>query len=326
MVRRRVLNRASVRWLTVSLMTTITGLVGFVGTGSTKAAGASYTLIEKWPQIPSGQQLGTVSWLDIDREGVVYMFRRCPFECAHPKDGDPPGTIWRFDKSGRFLGEWGQPSAKEAHGLRIDREGFVWTTDVQSHQAKKFRPDGTLVMALGKYGVPGEGSDSFNQPTDVAIASTGAIFVTDGYGNHRVVKFSKDGKFIKAWGTKGNGPGQFRLPHSIAIDSRDNVIVADRCGLAATGCTDNRIQVFDSDGKFLHQWTHLGGGSVYITRDDRLFVSGSGRISIADPRTGNLLDAIEGAGGHGIAVDAIGDVYTAGLGAGVRRYTRQVAK
>lgn len=144
----------------------------------------------------------------------------------------------------------------------------------------------------------------------------------DAVSAARVVKFNKDGKFIKAWGTKGAGPGQFRLPHTIVQDSRGRLIVGDRCGLGATGCTDNRIQIFDTEGKFLDQWTHMGAGALYITKDDTLYVSGNGRISIADARTGKVLDTIEKASGHQIAVDSSGDVYTAGLGSTLRRYTR----
>lgn len=317
-----VARRSPVLWSFLLLA----ALFGFLSRfDAVNAASGPYALTENWMHAPAGQPLGATSWVDVDSKGVVYVFRRCKAGCTHPEEGDPPGSIWRFDQSGTFLGEWGKAIApKEAHGLRIDRNGFIWTTDTLGHQVKQTRPDGTVVLTLGKYGVPGDGPDTFNQPTDVLVSSSGDIFVTDGYGNQRVVKFNSRGKFIKAWGTKGTAPGQFRLPHTIVQDSRGRLIVGDRCGLGATGCTDNRIQIFDTDGKFLDQWTHLGAQALYITKDDRLYVSGNGKISIADARTGKVLDTIDKAGGHGIAVDASGNVYTASPGNGAfQRFARR---
>jgi len=290
-----------------------------------RAEGNSYALTEHWAQLPADRTMGATSWVDVDSKGIVYVFRRCEAGCTHPEDNDPPGRILRFDPTGKFLGEWGAAiKPKEAHGLRVDANGFVWTTDTLGHQVKKTRPDGTVVLTLGRYGVPGDGPDTFNQPTDVAVGSNGDIFVTDGYGNQRVVKFNAAGKFIKAWGTKGTAPGQFRLPHTIVQDSRGRLIVGDRCGLGATGCTDNRIQIFDTNGTFIDQWTHLGAQALYITKDDKLYVSGNGRISIADAKTGKVLETVEKAGGHGIAVDRAGNIYTASPGNGAfQRYSRR---
>jgi DNA-binding beta-propeller fold protein YncE len=281
-----------------------------------------YHLVENWFHVPSGQPLGTIAGIDFDSKGIAYVFRRCAACGVHPKGGDPPGIVWMFDRNGDFLHEWGrEPIAQEAHSLRIDRSGFIWITDTGAHQVKKFQPDGTLVMTLGKYGVPGDGPDTFNMPTDVVVAPNGDFFVSDGYGNQRVVKFNKEGKFIKAWGGKGTGPGQFRLPHSIVQDSRGRLIVADRCGLTATRCTGDRIEIFDTDGKFLDQWTNLGGVSLYITRDDTLYVGVSGRIFIADVLTGKVRDVIEKTGpNHEISVDQEGNIYSAQLAAGLRRY------
>src|SRR5205814_1266525 len=156
------------------------------------------------------------------------------------------------------------------HGFRVDREGFLWVTDApyraedkeatKGHQVFKFSPDGKVVMTLGKAGVPGETPDTFKQPSDVAFAKNGDIFVDDGHGgnsNARIVKFSKDGKYIKAWGKKGTGPGEFGELHAIALDSSGRVFVGDR--------GNNRIQIFDPDGGFLAQWQQFGRPSaVYI--------------------------------------------------------------
>ncbi len=324
MVGRNVVKRSTALWLCLALITMLFGILGQFGSDTTEAAGSSYTLDDHWLHVSPGEHVGTVTSVDFDAKGVMYLFRRCDPDCLHPKEGDPPSRIWAFDSKGTFLREVGQKIAKEGHSLRVDRSGFIWTTDVQGHQVKKFRADGTLLMTLGS-GIPGDGLDTFNMPTDVVVAPNGDVFVTDGYKNQRVMKFNKDGKFIKTWGTKGTEPGQFRVPHGIVQDSRGRIIVADRCGSTTAGnagCTDNKIQVFDTDGKFLDQWPHLRAVSLYITKDDKLYVSGDGKISIADARTGKVLDTIEKAGGHGIAVDPAGNVYTAGNQAGLKRYAR----
>jgi len=288
----------------------------------------SYHSVGNWMHLPAGQPLGTISWVDVDAKGIVYVLRRCGACGQHPKEGDPPSVVWKFDRTGNFLGEWGQGAiAKEGHSLRVDRNGFIWITDTGAHQVKKYRPDGALVMTLGKYGVPGDGPDTFNQPTDVLVTQNGDFFVTDGYGNHRVVKFNKDGKLIKTFGTQGSGPGEFRIPHSIVQDSSGRLIVVDRCGLHATGCTDNRIEIFDTDGKFLDQWSHLGGVSLYITGGDTLYVGVIGKISVADALTGKVRGVIEKAGiNHGITVDKEGDVYAADIFDGMHRFSRGAAR
>jgi DNA-binding beta-propeller fold protein YncE len=307
------------------------------GQEASKPSGA-YHLVADWPHPPSGQPLGIISWISFDSHGIAYVFRRCAACGQHPKEGDPPGVVWMFDNAGNFLREWGPPAiAKEAHSLRIDRNGFIWITDTGAHQVKKLRPDGTLVMTLGKYGVPGNGHDTFNMPTDVFVIKNGDFFVTDGYGNQRVVKFSKDGKFIKEWGGQGTGPGQFRLPHSIVQDSRGRLIVSDRCGLGASHCTGDRIEIFDTNGTFLDQWTYMGGDdrypfsgpcSLYITRDDTLYVGVNNKIYVADARDGKVRAVIEtNMTNHGIAVDPAGDVYAAGLDrGGLHRFTRSAGQ
>jgi sugar lactone lactonase YvrE len=301
------------------------------------AAGASkpYRILANWPELPPGEAIGAVSWVAVDAKGAVYAFRRCPKlpACvdAHPRPNDPLGNIWKFSSEGRYLATIADGVAKEAHGLQIDRNGFMWTTDVQRHTVKKLRLDGTVLMTLGKDGVPGETPDTFNQPTNVWVAPSGDFFVTDGYGNQRVVKFNKEGKYVKAWGTKGTGEGQFRLPHAIVQDSRGRLIVADRCGLSATRCTDGRIQIFDTDGKFLGQLKQIQGlnfqpFALAITKDDHLYVADTvnSKIWILDAsRGGEVLDKVDDvAGMHGMTVDAGGDIYLANVGGGIHRYSR----
>ena len=219
-----------------------------------------YHAVENWAQLPSGVQWGQVISVFPDAHGNLWVFHR----------SDPP--ILEFDASGKFLKSFGTGMFVQAHGLSVDAEGDLWATDAQGkdgkgQQAFKFSPEGKVLMTLGKAGVAGTGPDTFNGPSGVVVAPNGDIFVADGHGmdtNARIVKFSKDGKFIKAWGKKGSGPGEFDTPHSIAMDSKGRLFVADR--------GNSRIQIFDQDGKFVDQWKQFGRPSgVYISKDDTLY-------------------------------------------------------
>ena len=256
--------------------------------------------------------------------------------------------------SGAFVREW-KDVVHETHGVYIDRQGFIWATDIQKHHVRKFRPDGTVVLTLGRYGVrDGTTPDTFNQPTDVVVAGPNDdIFVSDGYGGlcpsrlpgcdkgtpvttMRVVKFNKDGKFLKAWGKRGTGPSEFRVPHSITADSRGRIYVADRCGRTSEPpCTDGRLQIFDGEGTFLAQWTPPGAGGkfnpfgVRVDNDDRLYVlDGEARkVWILDTRNGNevvgTVDGVGGPSGHHVAVNPrTGDVYTVELMLGIKHFAR----
>jgi DNA-binding beta-propeller fold protein YncE len=175
------------------------------------------------------------------------------------------------------------------HGIDVDPDGNVWVTDGVSpqrapkgkrgHQVVKFSPDGKVLMTLGTPGVPGSGPGSFNAPADVVVASNGDVFVADGHnldGNNRVVKFSKDGKFIKAWGQTGYGPGEFRTLHAIAMDLQGRIYVADRA--------NNRIQLFDQEGKFLTMWTQFGRPSgIFFDEHGRIFVADSESDDVQNP-------------------------------------------
>lgn len=302
--------------------------------------GTSYHKVDLGLQTPPGQPQGSITWLDFDSKGNSYVLRRCATCGQHTKPGDPPSDVWKFDKSGKFMGEWGEGAlAKEGHSIRVDRFGFIWITDTGAHQVKKYSPEGTLLLTLGKYGVPGDGPDTFNMPTDTTVTMDGNLFVTDGYGNQRVVKFDKNGKFVKTWGTKGTEPGQFRLPHSIIQDKRGRLIVGDRCGLGSSKCTGTRIQIFDTDGKFLEQWTTMGGDPkyplaspvslYYIPESDTLYVTVPDRILIANAATGKVIDFVQTGPvvNHGLAVDKMGDVFSAGIDrGGLIRYSRTAAK
>ena len=223
-----------------------------------------YHEVANWAKLPAGSKWAGGQGADPAANGDIWTFNRV----------DPP--ILRFDQSGNVVKSFGNGMFVQAHGITVDRNGDVWVTDAmmkdgKGNQVFKFSPDGKLLMTLGKAGVAGGGNDVFSGPADVAIAQNGDIFVADGHMEgpvNRIVKFSKDGKFIKAWGTRGSAPGEFNLPHSIAIDSRGRIFVADR--------TNNRIQIFDQDGRFLDQWKQFGRPSgVFIDGNDNIYVADS---------------------------------------------------
>ena len=274
----------------------------------------TYKVVAGWPE-PSGPiKLGQVSAVATDASDRVFVFHR----------GEPPVVV--FDRDGKYLRSWGEGLVKKAHGLRIDREQNVWTTDVGHHLVRKFNHEGTLLMTLGRQGVPGTGPDRFNQPTDVAVTPSGEFLVSDGYGNSRVVRFSKDGRYLGEWGTKGRGEGQFNLPHAIVLDPDGRIYVGDR--------ENDRVQVFDPEGKFLAQWKEGGAPyGLFLTADRRLLVADgrANRVTVLD-RNGKALQhwGEPGAGPgqfampHAVCVDSHGDVYVAEING--RRLQKFTAK
>ena len=174
-----------------------------------------YTPVDTWAQLPAGRTMGSLSAVGIDPKGNIWAAERCgQNSCA----GRSEAPILQFDPSGKLLKSFGENMFVFPHGFDVDREGNVWVTDARGqdgkgHQVFKFSPDGKVLLTLGKAGVPGDGPDTFNEPSDVVVAPNGDIFVADGHdakSNARIVKFSKDGKFIKTWGTRGTEPGQVR--------------------------------------------------------------------------------------------------------------------
>ncbi len=242
--------------------------------GQAASAPNPYKWDEGWkPELPAGREWGSTAGVGVDREGNIYVAERCggnPLGCAG-KSIDP---IVKLAPSGRFLSAFGGGLFVQPHGLYVDRDGNIWATDVNAkdgvgHQVFKFSPSGKVLLKLGRAGVAGAGPDTFNQPSAVVVAANGDIFVADGHlgdnSNQRIVKFTKDGKFIKTWGRNGTGPGEFDGPHAIAMDSQGRVFVADR--------SNNRIQIFDQDGKFLDQWKQFSRPSgIFINRADTIFV------------------------------------------------------
>lgn len=204
-------------------------------------------------ELPSDVTLGPCSAVDFDSQGRLYLFHR----------GKRP--ILCFDQTGKFLHSWGDDLIGKAHGLRIDRADNVWVTDIGHHMVFKFSPQGKLLLALGQVDKPGAGEDQFNQPTDIAFGAEGEIYVSDGYGNSRVMKFSPQGKFLAQWGVRGKGNGEFHLPHSIVLDSKGRVLVGDR--------ENNRIQVFDAEGTFLEAWPGFAPFGMEFDSQGTLFVA-----------------------------------------------------
>jgi streptogramin lyase len=306
-----------------------------------------YRLIEHWAHLPptmNGGQWGEVIGVKPGPDGSIWVLHRCfnvlPAGAATCVGHDDMPPIMKFDPSGKLLESWGQGMLAFPHGFHIDGDGNVWATDAnrnatvlglsangRGHQVFKFGPHGKVLMTLGRAGVPGKGEDTFDQPTDVAVGRNGDIFVTDGHGtNNRVVKFSKDGRYIKEWGRTGSGPGEFNQPHALDIDPQGRVFVADR--------SNNRLQIFDQDGNFIDQWKQFGRPSgLYIAPDGAILVTDSQSNAKTNPGfkrgifIGNIQDGVVTAfipdpqleaqdnkqisGASGVAVDPMGNVYAA---------------
>lgn len=236
-------------------------VLAFLAVGTACAQGTSNTLpnpyrvIEHWAKMPEGRTWGSAAGISMDAKGNLWVFERCGANTCFGSKLDP---ILEFNPSGRLLQAFGGNMFVFPHGLFVDWAGNVWVTDADGkdqmgHRVIKFSSDGEVMMTLGKPGITGDGPDTFNRPSGVAVTTTGVIFVADGHGgdsNARIVKFSREGNFIKSWGKKGTGPGEFGELHAIAIAPDGRVFVADR--------GNNRIQIFDQDGKFLDQWTQFG--------------------------------------------------------------------
>jgi sugar lactone lactonase YvrE len=279
-----------------------------------------------WAKFPNGRKLGQVSAIDVDPAGNIWAFDRCG---ANSCSGSTIAPVVKFDPNGNYLTSFGAGLLVFPHGLHVDKDGNVWVTDAdgkdgKGHQVIKFAPDGRVLLTLGKAGVAGATTDVFNRPSAVTTGPNGDIFVADGHGgesNARIVKFSKDGKFIKAWGKKGSANGEFETLHAIAADSKGRVFVGDR--------GNNRIQIFDQDGNFIVEWKQFGRPSgIFIDRNDVLYVTDNqsdaktnpggkrgvrigsvsdGTVTIFIPAVGGSPDSPSS--GEGVTADAVGNVY-----------------
>lgn len=204
-------------------------------------------------KLPDSITLGACSGVAVNSKGDVYLFHR----------GKKP--IICLDSKGEFIRAWGDDTIGSAHALRIDADDNVWVTDIGNHQVMKFSPTGKLLLTLGKAGSPGDGIDEFNKPTDVAFGPQGAIYVSDGYGNNRIIKFTPNGGYLTQWGEAGDKPGQFDLPHSVVVDKNGRIVVGDR--------ENNRVQVFESSGKLVAVWTGFAPFGLAFDQQGHLFVA-----------------------------------------------------
>jgi sugar lactone lactonase YvrE len=258
---------------------------------------ATHKVDSAWAQLPPGTTWnGNTTWITADGKGnVVVLVRTAPYFRV-------------FTRDGRFVKAWGEDGLFEsAHSVTIDTQGFLWVTDSAAHVVHKFSPDGRLLMTLGRKGTAGDNTsrDLFNQPNHVAIAPNGDIYVSDGYQNARVVHFSATGQFIRIiGGTKGSQPGQLQLPHGVALDSRGRILVND---------SDNqRVSVFDKDGRFVEAWPYPSRGGIAVAADDTVYISdvNAGIVNIV--KNGTRIGSVSADRAHGMGIDTDGSIYVSG--------------
>jgi DNA-binding beta-propeller fold protein YncE len=259
----------------------------------------NYEAVPDFFQLPAGEHFVEVAGVAVNSKGHIYVFHRG----RHP--------LMEFDANGKFLRSIADDLFVTAHTVRVDAEDNIWTTDVGAHVVLKLSPDGRVLLSLGRMRMPGDDVGHFNQPTDVAFDQEGNIFVADGEGNSRVLKFNKFGNVLLGWGMKGSGPWQFDLPHSIAID--DNLVyVGDR--------ENARIQIFDLNGRYVREWKLGHPFGLCITPDHFIYVSDAiaGRI-LKINRDGKVVGVLDGPAPdkgrhfdpHSLAVDKDNSIFTA---------------
>lgn len=243
-----------IRWILgiILILSTLTLVLYFFQPLRKGSYTTQYKLDKNWPNLPADIELGNPVGLAFDSNNNIIVFHRAgrewPLLSAMPSSKIDANTILVLDnETGSMIRAWGKDMFVMPHGIAVDHDNNIWVTDVGLHQIFKFDQNGKLLMQLGEPGIAGNDSSHFDKPTDVTIASNGDFYVSDGYGNSRIVKFSADGKYLLEWGKKGSKPGQFNIPHGIDLDKNGNVYVADR--------ENNRIQVFNSVGKFLKELT-----------------------------------------------------------------------
>ena len=280
---------------------------------------------------PSPWYFGEVSGVATTKEGNILVLHR----------GAQP--IMEFDPAGKFLRSWGNGMFSEgkvtrvppedhaagsswyaavygapgcyscgAHSVRVDPQGNIWVVDATAHAIYKMDGQGRVLMQLGTKGVSGNDATHFYLPTDVAFAPNGEIYVSDGYGNARIVRFSAAGKYLSEFGKRGTGPGEFELPHNLVIDAQGRVYVTDR--------ENQRIEVFDANGKFLDEWTGVGGVStLFMTKEQQIWVGG-----VLRNLEGEVVARLPGdPGGHGTTVTQSGDVIIAQLSRVVQKFVKE---
>jgi len=272
-------------------------------------------MIEKGPRLPyepsainvhvpeQAGPISLVSWIAAGHDGLIYIIQR----------NDKLDPVMAVDRNGKIIRSWGKGMYKTPHGIRVDPQGNVWTTDAASSMVYKFSTEGKKLMEIEVGGQPTP-CGTFCSTTDVAFAPNGNLFITDGYKNARVLEYTPDGKKLREWGTAGDGPGQFRLPHSIQIDENGVIYIADR--------ENGRIQKFDLQGKYLGEWSQYGKTFGLSLDKDAMWLStiprgpntADGWLIKVDRKTGNYLGYIVALGNHGMDIMPNGDLLTASPG------------
>jgi DNA-binding beta-propeller fold protein YncE len=259
----------------------------------------TYVVSEGWGQLPPGWTFKQVAGVAVDSADRVYVFNR----------GEHPMIV--FDRAGQVVDSWGEGQFKSAHGICLDAKENLYLVDNGNHTMKKFSRDGKLLQAWGTEDAVGVDGAPFGGPTDAAVSPSGAVYVSDGYRNARVHKFSAEGELLLSWGEPGDGPSQFKLPHSVWVDRHEQVYVADR--------ENHRIQIFSPQGEYLTQWTGFKQPTdIYIDADENVYVSElQHRVSIVDLE-GNLIARWGGESSHApgqfvaphaVWTDSQGDLY-----------------
>ena len=257
----------------------------------------NYVIDRDWMKLPDEMELGIIGGIAVDSQDTVYVFHR------------GKGPIASFGSDGEFLNAFGDDEIDDPHGISVGRDDVLYVVDRDGHQIFKYSREGEILLRLGTRG-QSSFEAPFNHPTDAFEGSGGEIYVSDGYGNSRVHKFSSDGAHVMSWGRSGTGPGQFCVPHGICVDAHGRVYVADR--------DNHRIQIFRADGQFLSEWNGFYRPTdVQIDRNGAIYVSDlGGRFSVFD-QDGNLLGRArvgqtgKGDRAHGVCVNSRGIVYVA---------------
>ena len=301
-------SRRQFLWVCTSASVVVCIFVNFIGCQSGSdisqfSVGYKYKPIANWPDVPKSFISENVTGIATDSTGRIYAA------------GGKENAVLVFSPDGTYIGSWGKPVVGKKHGLRIfgDR---LWVTDTGHHQLHEFTLEGKLLRSLGTKDKAGVGQNEFNRPTDIALAPNGDMYISDGYGNSRIVCLAPDGSFKMTWGKEGDRPGEFNKPHNIIVDAKGRVYVADRANM--------RIQVFSPEGKFLNQYRNVGKPfGLYITPEQTLFVTdGDGNRILVLDLNGKILVTFgepgEGPGQfkvpHSIHVDENNNIYIAEAG------------
>ena len=251
-----------------------------------------YDYHSDWARLPRGHTFQTPSAVAVDSQDRVYVFQR----------SGPPILV--FDRDGYFLDAWPRPvgELEDAHHIYISPDDHVYLADRDAHQVLKYTTEGNLMMALGtRYRAAMQAP--FNHPSDIAVSPSGDIYVSDGYGNSSVHRFSTDGRYISSFGSPGDGPGQFRVPHSLRVSGDGRVFVCDR--------ENNRVQVFTADGEYISQWTDFKAPmGIHIDSNQIAYVTDQvPRLSVFNLDGELLARGRTFENGHNVYSDSLGDLY-----------------